>query len=127
MPGTGYMQARIPKTNHICLQCANASKYHIRRAAYQLLLWKYALTPVIPELPSLLDYGWDKDLQPIMCDRSPVHDQLLISCHFKSTHCEKRTCKCFNNDMQCTDACLCPDCNNGEQEYLEDSADSEDE
>lgn len=89
----------------------NAVNYHIRRAAYQIYLWKQSLIPNI-NAPSPTDNGWDSALAPIMCYPSPAHDDIMISCKCKKSGCESKGCKCFKAGIRCTDACGCLNCLN---------------
>ena len=117
---------RITKTESQLPPSANAADYHIKRAAYQLILWKSALTAVVGNLPAVTDFGWNQAMRPVMCDPSPVHDKLLISCNCKTTRSEKNNCKCYKNSLRCTDACCCQNCANTPRQLI-DGIDSSDE
>ena len=118
--------SKVTKNESALPPSENAAKYHIQRAAFQTLVWKRALTAQITEMPSPLEYGWNAEGIPIQCDRSPVHDQILITCNCKTTQCIKRSCKCFKNDLKCTDACMCKGCENHSEISVETDDGSDD-
>lgn len=106
----------------------NSLTYHIRRAAFQVSLWKMSLIPMISS-ESPKDHGWNEELKPIMCDESPNTQLMLTSCKCSKSKCAGRACKCRKNGMKCSDLCLCEGCENekegcDDEEHLTDSEDS---
>ena len=124
-----YAIQKTTRNDALLPPSSNAAKFHIRRASYQILLWKLSLKAMIQpeELPSLKDYGWDETLHPILCEPSPMQQQLLIACNCKSSGCKNRSCKCVKNSEACTDACGCIDCSNKEDEPEDDGEESDPE
>lgn len=89
----------------------SALKYHILRSAYQVALWRLALTPIIA-IPPPTDYGWDQNLVPVLSDPSPSNETLMTSCRCQKSGCMKKTCKCKQQRLPCTDICQCLQCEN---------------
>ena len=89
---------------------------HIKRANYQCLVWKQALTPV-PDLPNPINCGWvlkNGALEPELMSLAPItkacQELVTCSCRFG---CGKK-CSCFKAEQKlCTKACSCQGfCNN---------------
>ena len=66
-------------------------------------------------LPSPFGYGWTKEdeedceLQPVLMtqESAPIEIAELISCQCKASMCKTGRCKCPENGMRCTPACIC--------------------
>ena len=59
--------------------CSNTLKQHIRRANYQVGIWKKALDN-FPEIPDPSDHGWvvnDGKMEPLWCDGPVLPNQLV--------------------------------------------------
>lgn len=84
--------------------------HHLKRANYQVHIWKKALTSV-QNLPSPEGYGWkieDGQLLPILMTKQPAPKEIteLVTCACKKSSCS-RNCSCKANDLPCTEACVC--------------------
>lgn len=86
---------------------------HIHRAYYMTLVWKRSLKPC-PDLPPPTDYYWtstEAGLKPVMCINPPAPQALLelqkCGCAAADKRCGTSRCKCFANDVSCTDMCGC--------------------
>lgn len=89
----------------------NALQYHIKRANYQVTLWKLALSPMILPQPTSM-HGWDDNLLPIMSDAQDDVNCILSACKCKKSGCKSNTCKCGRQQMKCCGLCECADCQN---------------
>jgi len=98
---------------------ANALKYHLKRAAYQIHAWKLALQTVIV-MPSAVGGGWDESLSPVLCDESPHLKAMMLSCACKKSGCTSGSCKCHRGGLKCSDLCTCQSCQNHEEDDDED-------
>jgi Ni,Fe-hydrogenase maturation factor len=57
-----------------------------------------------------------------------AHDpsmQNLIFCTCKKSHCQKKYCLCFEKGVKCGQYCVCLECENQGNEYVEDEAQEE--
>lgn len=86
-----------------------ALEQHIKRAAYQAIVWRNALVPD-PELPSPSDWGWLKEptgWQPLWTTLPEASQTCyeLIHCGCKKG-CSAR-CKCKKAALKCTALCSC--------------------
>ena len=73
----------------------------------------------LQNLPSATDYGWeaqDTSLVPIMTDNLPAPLALIELSGCKSK-CTSNRCKCFKNNLICTDMCKCEPCENKEEHH----------
>ena len=66
-----------------------------------------------------------------MTDELPAPVALieLSVCSCKKDKCDSNRCKCYKNNLQCTDMCKCEDCKNTDDNdrLVEEMGDSEDE
>ena len=84
---------------------------HIRRVNYQACIWKASTVPIL-DLPPPLDAGWTNDeeshLVPVKITRASAPYAFLDftkrSC---KTECQTKRCSCKDEDIICTDICLC--------------------
>ena len=84
-------------------------KQHIKRARYQSICWKRALTPM-QELPDPANWGWRKTStgwEPLWSTIS----EASLACH-ELIHCScengcTRQCKCVKAALKCTALCFC--------------------
>ncbi|XP_062498902.1 uncharacterized protein LOC134176238 [Corticium candelabrum] len=87
---------------------------HVRRSNYQAFLWKQCLQH--GEVPSPIGHGWDIDDGDInvlwmTLSSAPLALLELLRCGC-SSGCNSARCRCFKNNMPCTDACKCKECVN---------------
>ena len=85
-----------------------ALKNHLKRANYQVHIWKRALEPQTPdEGPE--DQGWklsDGRLEIVWTDLAPSPEAVmeLVFCGCCGI-CQTRRCSCVSNGLPCTEAC----------------------
>lgn len=109
----------------------DALSFHIKRAAYQSFIWKNAHMPIF-DLPSPMENGgWKEengDLLHVLMSKDPAPKEIieLISCRCK-TGCSTKRCSCRSNNLNCTGACMCVDCQNDEIIYAVSSDESSDD
>jgi len=116
--------ATLPPTSDAFVQ-------HVKRANYQTLLWKMSHLSITEDrhIPKPQNNGWqmlDGSLAPIWTtkDSAPSEIVTFISCKCR-TKCTN--CQCAKNNLSCTDACGCQDCNNRQPKDVLDSDCSSDE
>ena len=108
--------------------------HHTKRANVQEFIWKRALVP-LQNVPSAEGNGWkfeNDKLVPVLMTKSPAPLGIteLTKCRCTISEC-KRNCSCRENNLACTEACLCMAdercCNPLNKELLcyDDSSDSE--
>ena len=82
------------------------------------------------DLPSPESFVWNKGdtLEPLMClqPAAPMAKIVLVKCKCK-TGCSSGRCGCKKNNLNCTDACACGDCENQRTEKLESIVDADDD
>jgi hypothetical protein len=102
----------------------SALKYKIFRRHFVTLVLRRAHLSM-QTLPSPTGYGWQTEadsLAAIMTDNLPAPLALieLSVCGCKSS-CSSNRCKCFKNNLVCTDMCKCNSCeNDGNADNYED-------
>ena len=125
----------IPQLRWYLPPTTAAFKYTVFRSHFITLVLRRSLLP-LQNLPSPLNYGWDvsyKSYVPIMSDELPAPLALIEHsvCSCKTNCCSNR-CKCYKNQLNCTDMCKCIDCENDdadhsdEEIYLQSDDDDED-
>ena len=87
---------------------------HLKRANFQAYLWKHALDQNINVIPN--GQGWrtkNNCLEIDWTDQPPAPDAVmaLVCCGCKGK-CKTRRCSCVNNNLSCTEACGCEECEN---------------
>ena len=92
----------LPPTSDSLLQ-------HLKRANYQVLVWRKALT-AIQALPEPAGHGWAMEegcLKPVYMTKDPAPASLLelTTCGCKSG-CETN-CSCNNTGLSCSESCYC--------------------
>lgn len=106
---------------------SSALKYRIFRCHFVSMVLKRSHLPE-QRLPSPEAYGWEREgdtLVPIMTGNLPAPLALieLSVCKCKS-NCSTKRCKCFKNDLVCTDMCKCSSCeNDGNRDDADDESD----
>jgi len=116
---------------------AAALKLKIFRSHYVTLVLRRARINK-QSLPSYEGFGWELSnecIVPIMTDELPAPIALieLSVCSCKKEKCESNRCKCYKNNLQCTDMCICVNCQNTDENDQHDndkeidSEDSDDE
>jgi hypothetical protein len=97
----------------------SALKYKIFRSHIVARTLKRSHLP-LQDLPSPQNYGWELNntsLEPMMTDNLPAPLALieLIACGCNGD-CGTQRCKCFKNNLVCTDMCKCTiECTNDDQ------------
>ena len=99
----------------------------MHRANYQASIWKTALE-AYSDIPSPVGHGWfiyGSDIPIDWMDAlpSPLAVLELLSCHCTTKGSNNR-CACFQNKLQCTDACGC-DKNKCENQIIQSGTDDE--
>ena len=100
---------------------------HIQRANYQASIWKTS-PDAYSDIPSPVGHGWFIDGSDITIDwidvlPAPLAVLELLSCRC-ATKCSNNRCACFQNKLQCTDACGC-DKNKCENQIIQSETDDE--
>ena len=113
--------------SHQLPPCQDTLNKHIQRANYQASIWKTALE-AYSDIPSPVGHGWFIDGSDIMIDwmdalPAPLAVLELLSCRC-TTKCSNNRCACFQNKLQCTDACGC-DKNTCENQIIQSETDDE--
>ena len=89
----------------------DAFHLHLLRCAYQLLIWRQAVVPILT-LPDATAYGYERigndGLQPKTMAQSPAAPELLndLVCDCQPDACAV-DCSCLNSGQPCTSACNC--------------------
>ena len=99
--------ADLPPTHDALVQ-------HVRRSNFQAYLWKRCLHN--GEVPSPKGHGWDikdNDISIVWTTlpAAPLALLELLRCGCLSG-CSGARCRCFKNNVSCTDACQCKGCTN---------------
>ena len=107
-----YEMEKLPPT-------ASALKFKIFRSHFIALVLKRACLN-FQQLPSFENYGWEivnVNIMPIMTDELPAPLALveLSFCSCK-TNCDSNQCKCYKNELICSDMCKCVECYNNHDE-----------
>lgn len=102
----------------------DAFRHNVRRAHFQLAIWRCATKPDPPNLDPL-DHGWVKcamGMVPIMVTkRTPIAPPELLkltkcACKSETRACQSSRCSCREMGMACTVFCACkgdtPACHN---------------
>ena len=111
---------------------------HTLRAHLQVMLWKSASKNEPPEITKdISKFGWStKDgVMPVIAQQPIAPPKLLdvISCGCRSEGkaCAQKSCKCHNDNMSCTEYCVCgsgDNCNNPFTSHIyDDHVDENDE
>ena len=109
----------------------NSLVFHLQRANYQCYAWKKACNPLL-NLPGPVGNGWVKNGEVLNQEKTvrnavPENIVELIRCKCKKG-CKTNACGCRKEGLKCTDACLCnntQECENQNEHYCE-SSDDED-
>ena len=96
-----------------------ARKIHILKANYIALAWKRYSSALDPDLPNLVENGWDESLTPVLTDEFPAPEFSLelTVCKCKKTNCASNQCFCQKHKLVCTEACHCTNCENEELSF----------
>ena len=97
----------------------NALEEHTKRANYQALIWKSAHIAK-PILPKPENHGWMKLEEKLVLVYSskpgiPREATEFVTCGCKKSKCSTGSCKCYQNELSCTEGCSCfngPECCN---------------
>lgn len=87
---------------------SDAFRLHLRRALYQILIWKRATIPKL-SLPPPTKFGRDTDNGYLLATRmtkSPKPNLPSNKCNCQKDKCRSR-CPCRNAEVQCTKQCRC--------------------
>ena len=84
---------------------------HIRRAAYQLAIWRRALSSKV-DAPSPDGNGWKiqgTEIQIVWSDEPPAPKDVLPLVHYRCAKlgCISNRCSCVQAAVSCTDMCGC--------------------
>ena len=102
---------------------------HLKRGNYQCFIWKYACNSTL-SLPSPVGNGWIKqegrlDIDLVVNKPVPEIIAKLVRCCYKKG-CKSNSCRCQKAKLPCTDACLCSDeCENNDENKTYVSSDEE--
>ena len=113
---------QLPPTNAALIK-------HLKRANYQVYVWKHALMPTITDQTPDGE-GWkliDNHLKIDWTDKTPAPVGVMVSvcCACKGTS-ESRRCSCVKNSLPCTDACFCnEECKNQFKEDFDEGEEDE--
>ena len=104
----------------------SAFKYKVFRSHFVTLVLRRSINP-LQNLPSPLNYGWEiieDSLVPTMTDELPAPLALIeLSVCGCKTMCNSNRCKCFKNNLTCTDMCKCTNCENDDADCCDDKDD----
>lgn len=93
----------------------------ILRAHYTTFQWKssHISSPVLPN-PEEFGWKWLDDstlFEPVMTTLLPAPESVIdLSMCRCQTNCKTLRCKCRKNNLNCTEMCLCTDCDNIEMD-----------
>ena len=95
--------------------CKNSLRYHKLRANYQAAIWRRAFDADM-SIPDPTGFGWtrgEKGLEILWnsCNAAPDEIIDLLCCHC-SQECKEERCPCYQNKLQCTEACHKFTCSN---------------
>ena len=124
--------------SHQLPPCKDTLQMHIKRANYQVAIWRRSLEQE-PDIPGPEGHGWKikshdgkNALVVDWMNGEPAPQALLdfLACTCKK-QCKLPQCDCMNNGLKCTDMCTLVECSNwgsgNESDEDEDSNDSEDD
>jgi len=119
----GISGPRLPPT-------LDALTLHLQRANYQSFIWKSSCCPILA-LPSPIGNGWKRtgndsiEQERMTADAVPDAVAEFTRCKCKKG-CKSNSCSCRRNKLLCSEACLCTnseDCENNE--YIDNDDDDD--